>query len=185
MTRNKIHNITKECQSLESELSKYKLCASLIPEKSFYANLRKVLTKKKWDLIRNFVYERDSYKCSICGRSGVKLEAHENWKYGYINSIQKLHDIKSLCRMCHLNKHLGLASILAREDKLDYTKIVEHWCKTNNEELTKFGDYEEKVYKLWYLRNKFDWKIVDKNNKEIFKDLNYNGLIESIKQIGK
>ena len=185
MSRNKIPNIIKKCQSLESELSKYKLWANLIPQKSFYANLRKVLTKKKWDLLRNSVYEKDSYKCFICGVSGVKLEAHENWKYDYINSIQKLHDVNALCKMCHLNNHLGLAAILAREGKLNYHKVVEHWCKTNNEEITRFRDYDEKVYKLWNLRNQFDWKIVDKNNKDIFKDLNFNELMESLKLIHK
>ena len=181
MSSNKNPNIINECQSLESELSKYKLWASLIPKNSFYANLRKVLPKKKWDSLRKFVYEKDSFKCSICGATEVKLEAHENWKYDYKISIQKLQNINALCKMCHLNNHLGLAAILAREGKLDYDKIVEHWCKINNEEITKFNEYDEKVYRLWNLRNQFDWKIVDKNNKDIFKDLNYNELMESLK----
>lgn len=181
MSRNKIPNIIKECQALESEFSKYKLWASMIPKKSFYANLRKVLTKNKWDSLRNFVYEKDSYKCSICGISGVKLEAHENWKYDYENSIQKLQDVNALCKMCHSNIHLGLAAILAHESKLDFHKLVEHWCKTNNEEITRFRDYQIKVMRLWDLRNQFEWKILDKNNKDIFKDLNYNELMESLK----
>ena len=181
MSRNKIPNIIKECQSLESELSKYKLWGSLIPKKSFNANLRKVLKKNKWDSLRNFVYEKDSYKCSICDISGVKLEAHENWKYDYDNSIQKLQDLNALCKMCHLNIHLGLATILAHESKLDFHKLVEHWCKTNDEEIIGFRDYQTKVKRLWDLRNQFDWKILDKNNKEILKDLNYNELMDSLK----
>ena len=35
--------------------------------------------------------------------------------------------------------------------------------------------------RLWDLRNQFEWKILDKNNKDIFKDLNYNELMESLK----
>ena len=174
-------DIIIECQSLEQELSKYKLWGNLIPKGSFYANLRKVLTKSQWDSLRNFVYEKDSYKCFICGISGVPLEAHEHWKYDYENSIQKLHDIYALCRLCHLNNHLGLASILVREDRLDQRKLAEHWCKINQEEVTNFRHYQKRVKRLWELRNQFEWKIVDKNDKDIFKDLNYNELMESLK----
>jgi len=181
MRRNKMTDIIKECQSLEAELSKYKLWASLIPKGSFFANLRKALTKKQWDSLRKFVYEKDSYRCFKCGESGVKLEAHENWKYNYKNSIQKLHDVNALCKMCHLNNHLGLAAILAREGKLDQHKLAEHWCKINQVEKTSFRDYQEKVWRLWELRNQFEWKIVDKNNKDIFKDMNFNELMESLK----
>ena len=174
-------DIIIECQSLEKELSKYKLWGNLIPKRSFYVNLRKVLTKNQWDLLRNFVYKKDSYKCFICGISEVPLEAHEHWKYDYENSIQKLHDINSLCRLCHLNNHLGLASILTREGKLDSRIIVEHWCKINQEKIINFKHYKKKVKRLWELRNQFEWKIVDKNNKDIVKDLNFNELMESLK----
>jgi len=181
MKGNKKNKIIKECQSLEKELSKYKLCGNLIPKSSFYANLRKVLTKNQWDSLRNFVYEKDSYKCFICGIPGVTLEAHEHWKYNYETSIQKLHDVNALCRLCHLNNHLGLATILAREGKLDGRKLVEHWCKINQAKKASFNSYEEKVKRLWELRNQFELKIVDKNNQDIFKDLNYNELMDSLK----
>jgi len=173
--------IIKECQSLEKELSKYKLWGNLIPKGSFYANLRKVLKKNEWDSLRNLVYEKDSYKCFICGISGVKLEAHEHWKYDYEHSIQKLHDINALCRMCHLNNHLGLASILSRQGKLDQRDLVEHWCNINGIKRVNFKNYQEKVKRLWNLRNQFEWKIVDKNNKDIFKELGFNELIDSLK----
>jgi len=185
MRRNRILDIIKECQFLESELSKYKLWGSLIPKRLFYANLRKVLTKHQWDSLRNLVYEKDSYRCFTCGISGVKLEAHENWKYDYKNSIQKLHDVNALCKMCHLNNHLGLAAILVREGKIDQRKLVENWCKVNLEEISNFREYQKKVMRLWELRNQFEWKIVDKNNKDIFKDLNYDELMESLKKVLK
>ena len=185
MKSNKKIDIIEECQSLEQELSKYKLWGSLIPKGSFYANLREVLTKSQWDSLRNLVYEKNSYRCFICGITGVTLEAHEHWKYDYKNSIQKLHDVNALCRLCHLNNHLGLAAKLVRKGKLDQRKLAEHWCKINQEEITSFRYYQKRVKRLWELRNQFEWKIVDKNNKEIFKDLDYNKLMESLKLVLK
>ncbi|KKN38241.1 hypothetical protein LCGC14_0755490 [marine sediment metagenome] len=173
-------NIIKKCQDLELELSKYKLCASLIPKKSFFANLRKVLIKKQWDLVRRFVYKKDFYRCFICGKSNVRLEAHENWEYDYKNSIQKLQDINALCKMCHLNIHLGLSMILVQKGKLCKYELREHWCTVNQEELINFKDYQLKVNVLWIFRNQFEWKIVDKNDKNIFKGLNFNELIRSL-----
>ena len=181
MTGNKKTDIIKECQSLEQELSKYKLWGNLIPKGSFYANLRKVLTRNQWDSLRNLVYEKDFYKCFICGIAGVTLEAHEHWIYDYERSIQKLYDVNALCKLCHLNTHLGQAIILTREGKLDFQELIKHWCNINEEEKVSFKSYQLEVFKLWNLRNQFEWKIMDKNNKNIFKDLSYNELIESLK----
>ncbi len=127
MKSNKKIDKIEESQYLEQELSEYKLWGNLIPKGSFYANLRKALTRGLWNSLRNLVYKKDSFRCFICGISEVPLEAHEHWKYDYKKSIKKLHAVNALCRMCHLNNPLGLASILVREGKLDQQKIVEHW----------------------------------------------------------
>lgn len=181
MKKNRKIHIIEECQLLEQALSKYKLWGNLIPRGSFYANLRKVLTKTQWDFLREFVYKRDSYKCFICGTSGVRLEAHEHWKYDYHHSTQRLHDINALCRMCHLNNHLGLAKILMKEGKLNLQELIEHWCNVNGEKKENFTSYQEKVFRLWELRNQFEWKIVDKNEKDIFDGLNLDELVKSLK----
>jgi len=173
-------DIIKKCQDLELELSKYKLCASLIPKGSFFANLRKILKREQWDLIRRFVYKKDSYKCFICGKSGIRLEAHEHWDYDYENSIQKLQNINALCKMCHLNIHLGLAFILVEGGKICKYELREHWCSVNKEDLINFKNYRIKVNILWMFRNQFKWKIVDKNNKNIFEGLDFNELIKSL-----
>jgi len=64
------------------------LWGNLIPKKSFYANLRSVLTKKQWDILRKLAYKKDLYKCSICDKKDVELEAHEDWEYNYENSFK-------------------------------------------------------------------------------------------------
>ena len=173
------NEIIEKCLSLEKELLQYRLWGNLIPSESWNANLRKVLPKNQWDTLRKFIYKKDSNKCFICGTSGVRLEAHEHWKYDYEHSIQKLHDINALCSMCHLNQHLGFAfQTLKNEEKIN--KLIDHWCKINNESNKNFRIYAKKVLSLWELKNQFDWKILDKNGKNIFKGLNFDDLMLKI-----
>ncbi len=80
----------QECKHLEKSLSKYKLWADMVPQDSFFKNLRTVFSKRKWDIIRKAVYKKDGYKCYICGVENDYLEAHEEWKYYYKKYIQKL-----------------------------------------------------------------------------------------------
>lgn len=59
---------------------------------------------KQW---RKGVYERDGYKCQVCG-TGKDLQAHhkESWK----NNKDLRYDVSNgitLCRRCHLEAHGG------------------------------------------------------------------------------
>lgn len=77
--------------------------------------------------------------------------------------------------------YLGFSRILIREGNLKEEKLIGHWCKVNNEREEKFKEYEEKVFNLWSLRNKFNWKIVDKNEHNIYKGVNFDDLLSSLK----
>lgn len=125
-------------------------------------------------------YKKDLFKCSICDKKNVRLEAHEDWEYNYENSVQKLKDIKALCRMCHLNNHLGFSRIQIRGGRLKEGELIDHWCKVNNEKEEEFKEYEDKVFNLWSLRNKFNWRIVDNNGHNICKDVNFDDLLGSL-----
>ncbi len=162
--------IIQECILLEKQLSKYKLWGNLVPKKSFYANLRKVISKKDWDILRKLVYKKDSYKCYICGQTNIRFEAHEEWTYNYGEAIQKLDTINALCKLCHLNKHLGYASILIKKGELDENSLIQHWCMVNGVKKEKFREYSNQVIRLWNLKNTFDWTIVDFYGKIISKD---------------
>ena len=138
--------IIKKCESLEKELSKYKLWADLVPRSNFFKNFRDVFSQKEWDILRKEVYKKDNYKCSICGKEDIRLEAHENWKYDYQQSIQKLISVDALCYMCHRNKHLGHSGILIREGKLNQEELISHWAKINNVNIKQFREYKVKVF---------------------------------------
>ncbi len=171
-----------KCKTLEKELSMYKLCGSLVPEKSFYSNLRKFLPQEEWDILRRAVYKKERNKCHICGIANIQLEAHEKWLYDYDNSTQKLQNIIALCKMCHLNNHLGFSNVLIVEEKLDKKNLIRHWCQVNNKKEKEFEAYEEKVWRLWDLRNNFTWKIVDHNDNEITHNTKLYDLLKLIAQ---
>ncbi len=138
--------IIKKCESLEKELSKYKLWADLVPRSNFFKNFRDVFSQKEWDILRKEVYKKDNYKCSICGKEDIRLEAHENWKYDYQQSIQKFISVCALYYMCHRNKHLGHSGILIRKGKLNQEELISHWAKINNVNIKQFREYKVKVF---------------------------------------
>ena len=168
------------CEYLEREMSKYKLWADMIPEGSFFKNLRAVFSRKDWDTIRKAVYKKDGNKFSICGAKNDRLEAHEEWKYYYRKTIQKLESINALCFWCHRNKHLGQAFIMVDEGKLDGEKLISHWGVINDRPRESFRGYVIKALRLWKLRNKFNWIIVDNKGGKIDKGAEISSVLELI-----
>ncbi len=156
----KEENLVSRCTSIEKKLSKLYLWANLVPKNSFFDNLRYLFSNEEWDIIRKLVYKRDKYKCKICKRDNIKLEAHEEWVYNYKEETQKLSNIISLCNLCHVNKHLGFAEILIEEKKLAKENIIKHWCWVNHEKEENFNSYRESIFELWNLKNMIKWKII-------------------------
>lgn len=173
-----VKSIIKNCIQLEKKLSKYKLWGNLVPQKSFYSNLRAVLPSEEWDILRRAVYKKDRYQCVICEANETQLSAHELWNYDYTNSIQRLHDIISLCKMCHLNNHLGFANIQVNEGNLDKQDLIDHWCQVNQENEHNFERYEKKVFALWRLRDNFKWNIIDSYGNLILDGVDLNNLLK-------
>ena len=157
----------KKCHKLEETLSMYKLWPDMIPENSYFQNLRSCYSKKNWDTIRKTAYKKSEYKCFICGLENVRLEAHEKWVYNYETSIQKLQSINALCFWCHRNIHLGHAKILMEQGRLDLEEVIKHWTRVNNKPRNNFKDCAFKAIELDELRNQFNWKIVDNLGQEI------------------
>ena len=91
-----------------------KLNFELVPDGCWHSNLRAVLSASAWNAVRREVYARAGGKCGICGRSGVRLEAHEQWEYDEKRGVQRLTGIVALCRRCHETAHIGLAQLRGR-----------------------------------------------------------------------
>ncbi len=125
----------------------------LIPQSSFYKNIRSEVSTKQWQDIRKIILDRDNHSCSIC-ESSKNLEAHELWIYDDSLHIQKLEDILSLCKPCHQVHHLGFAQLQG-----NFESCLQRLKKTNqlNEQQTYY--MVKNVFERWKKRSKHQWKI--------------------------
>lgn len=133
-----------------------KLEIDLIPETSFYKNVRQILTPVQWKAICKQVYDKYNYRCSICGGIGNKhpVEAHELWKYDEKKLIQKLSDIIALCPTCHMTVHFGFAQIRGKGDE-----ALKHFMKIN--QLSKFAAKKSiaEAFLIWRKRSEKKWSL--------------------------
>ena len=86
------------------------------------------------------------------------MNLHEQWKYDDMKHEQKLEEFILLCKMCHHVKHIGLTGILASQGKLDYNKVVKHFCKVNKRTKKEFEEHKARAFEIWEKRSKYQWK---------------------------
>ena len=141
------------------EMEGFKLTIDLVPETSWYKNVRSKMSNQDWDKLRKSTYAAYDYKCGICGKDNTQLECHEIWEYDDKKRVQTLKGFIALCVMCHHVKHIGLAGILADEGKLDYDAVIEHFIRVNGCDKRDFLDHREKAFEIWEKRSKYNWTI--------------------------
>ncbi len=140
--------------------SKLKLYVELVPETCWYENLRKVLPRNEWDIIRKDAYLRAGYKCEICGSTG-KLNCHEIWNYNDIKNIQSLKGFQALCDNCHNIKHMGFVNIQISKGiwpESVFVNLTEHFMRVNNVVLEDFKRHLNEAFDIWRNRSKKEWK---------------------------
>lgn len=126
----------------------------LVPESSWLNNVRAIVSRAQWDIIRNKVYDRAWHTCEICGGVGTKhpVECHEIWHYDDLKLIQKLKGMIALCPNCHLVKHMGFARISNKEDI-----AVAHFMKVNKLKKPDANRYISDAFAKWAARSKKKW----------------------------
>lgn len=134
-----------------------RLTIELVPKPCWYSNLHNDMPRAAWDKLRKQVYTEYNYRCGICQVENVKLNCHELWQYDDSLHIQKLEGFIALCEMCHHCKHIGLAGILAREGKLDFQKVVDHFQHVNGCSLEEYQEHSAEAWETWRERNKYVW----------------------------
>lgn len=154
-----------------------KLDFELVPEVTWYKNLRYYLLDSEWEKIKKVIKENNKGICEICGRKGL-LHAHETWEYDDNKQIQRLKSIRGLCKDCHKVKHIGFESVSGNID------LAREWyCKINEVSKEEELINENKAFLLWEERSKKNWEIeIDINiikgligDVPIFIGMNYNG----------
>ncbi len=132
------------------------LTIELVPSSCFYDNVRSIVSKEQWDLIRKQVYDAAWHLCQICGGVGPKhpVEAHEIWHYDDVTKIQRLDNILALCPKCHQVKHIGLAQLRGK-----FEIALKHFIKINKANRSDALKYIESQFAIWHDRGKHQWTL--------------------------
>jgi hypothetical protein len=145
---------------IEFDSTKPPLTIELIPETSFYRNVRSKVDNNMWDKIRLKCYNNANHKCEICNDTGKNqgfnhdVECHEIWDYDTITSTQLLVGFIALCPLCHKTKHYGLARLNG-----DIDKVHKHLKKVNLMNETSIDIMISRCYHEWELRNLINWTV--------------------------
>ena len=62
------------------------------------------LDTRRWAKVRHAAFERDGWRCTLCGKAGW-LEAHHEPPLEAGGAPYELAGIKTLCRACHIEAH--------------------------------------------------------------------------------
>lgn len=141
-----------------------KLKIEMVPRHSFGKNLHHILPQDDWDKIRKYIYRKDGYACSICGKKNTRLSAHEEWEFKITNEekktgTQKLVTIWALCDDCHMIKHIAFASELAYQGKLDMKKLIIHFLTVNECEKEDFVAHYNEAVDTWNKLSDYKFRL--------------------------
>lgn len=147
-----------------------KLTIELVPQSSWFNNVRSAVSAKEWDKIRKQVYSEAWHVCQICGGIGPNhpVEAHEIWEYDDKKLIQKLTGMIALCPRCHLVKHLGFATVSGKR-----TIAVNHFIDINKLKRDEAQKLINKAFELWAKRSRkiyaIDISLLEKYGIDTYK----------------
>ena len=140
-----------------------KLTIELIPQSSWNNNLRTLLGKEKWQILRKKVLETWGEKCAICGVNTKKLDCHEVWEFNTKSSTQNLKDIIPLCKNCHAVKHIGLSELQSSKGERNFKRLITHYMKVNKCTRYDFEKDKKEAYEMFEKRSKLSWKLALNN----------------------
>jgi hypothetical protein len=135
-----------------------RLRVEMVPQTSWYKDLRELLDDATWARISSLVAERAGERCEICGGRGPRhrpVECHELWRYDDPVRVQTLVRVVALCPDCHTVQHWGFA----RKHGGD-TQARAHLARVNGWSLARTDAHIVEAFRLWARRNQGPW-IVD------------------------
>lgn len=132
----------------------------MIPQSSWYSNVRSNVKPSRWNAIRKKCYALANNKCEICGETGKSygakhdVECHEIWQYNDETKEQKLIGLIALCPRCHKVKHIGLTQMRGENEI-----AIKQLMKVNKMTRQEAWDYIRKAYDKWQERSRYEWKL--------------------------
>lgn len=136
-----------------------KLEIEMVPHSMWNKNLRSMLTKKQWDIVRKKSYELADGKCEICMTPVKLLHCHEVWKFDDELGIQFLDGLEAICNKCHMCHHIGFAITQHYKGNADFESVKRHFLMVNNISEAFFNDILLKEVDIWVERSKKEWEI--------------------------
>jgi 5-methylcytosine-specific restriction endonuclease McrA len=132
------------------------LTIELVPQTSWYKNVRSNVSKEEWERLKKVTFARARYRCEVCGGRGDRwpVECHEIFVYDDERSVQKLAGLIALCPSCHEVKHIGLAGLRGKGEA-----AKAHLAKVNNWSLQDAELYIEGCFEVWHRRSRHPWTI--------------------------
>lgn len=130
---------------------------NLIPQTSWGANVRAILTPEQWrSLRRDHIYPSTGRCCLVCGGRGEAwpVEADEVWHFDDQAKIQKLVAIVPLCPACHEVRSVGLASTNGR-----LHHATKHLAWVNRWSLSQATHAIDAAFNQWRARSRQRWSI--------------------------
>jgi hypothetical protein len=126
----------------------------LVPQTLWGKNLRAVLQKEQWDVVRVHAYRASGHRCLVCGGRGPKwpVEADEAWEYADGNLVQTLKGVIALCPDCHCIRHWGKTTSDGREEEaIARLMTVNRWSRAEVEAevASAFAKWEERSRHEW------------------------------------
>lgn len=127
----------------------------MVPQTLWGKNLRALLPKESWDIVRRHAYEQAGNRCRVCGGRGPQwpVEADEAWEYDDATRTQTLKGVIALCPDCHRIRHWGKSMVDGREEEtLHHLMVINGWTLTQAKHAT------EVAMAQWEERSRYDWK---------------------------
>lgn len=133
-----------------------RLSIELVPQTAWWSNVRSNVTRREWEICKQFVRKRSGDRCEICGGRGRRwpVECHEIWHYDDDKQVQTLVDLIALCPPCHEVKHFGRAEVMGNAGRaLQHLMRVNGWGKWT---ALRYIDLQAQI---WEIRSTMEWKL--------------------------
>jgi hypothetical protein len=184
-----IYGSTKRLKAIYETLHEadHILTIELVPESLWNMNVRAVVSKDEWDIIRKEVYKKAGYRCEICGGVGDKwpVECHERWEYDDKKRVQKLVGFIALCPNCHMVKHIGYANVRGLKDRALF-----HLARVNKIGMREANRMVDDAFREWHGRNLWKWTadmshLDEYRNRSDFNSHTDNSTRDAVKEYAK
>lgn len=151
--------LTRPPREPDPSFDSARLKLELVPRPLWYtSNIRTILPKEDWDLLRRAVYRRANYLCEMCGGRGPDhpIECHEVWHYDEGARTQALERMTGLCPSCHGVKHMGRSRIVGKGNE-----AIAHLAAVNGWPLDLAEKYVDFAFYVWARRSGLPgWRLL-------------------------